>query len=80
MAIYKSALCPTSSTAALAFSSEPTSSHSGLRIIIIIDNNNNNFLANRVYGNDFAQHIPLRKPRRSQNKLKPIPDYHYHPD
>ena len=22
-------------------------------------------------------HIPLRKPRRSQNKLKPIPDYMY---
>ena len=34
------------------------------------------FLANRVCGNDFTQHIPLRKPRRSQNKLKPIPDYH----
>ena len=30
------------------------------------------FLANSVCGNDFAQHIPLRKPRRSQNKLKPI--------
>ena len=30
------------------------------------------FLANRVCGNDFTQHIPLRKPRRSQNKLKPI--------
>ena len=29
-----------------------------------------------VCGNDFTQHIPLRKPRRSQNKLKPIPDYH----
>ena len=33
-------------------------------------------LANRVCGNDFTQHILLRKPRRSQNKLKPIPDYH----
>ena len=33
------------------------------------------FLANRVCGNDFTQHIPLRKPRRSQNKPKPIPDY-----
>ena len=40
------------------------------------NNTYNNFLANRVCGNDFTQHIPLRKPRRSQNKLKPIPDYH----
>ena len=30
------------------------------------------FLANRVCGNDFTQDIPPRKPRRSQNKLKPI--------
>ena len=30
------------------------------------------FLANGVCGNDFTQHIhiPLRKPRRSHNKLK----------
>ena len=34
--------------------------------------------SNRVCGNDFTQHIPLRKPTRSQNKLKPIPDYHWY--
>ena len=33
-------------------------------------------LANNICGNDFTQHIPLHKPRRSRNKPKPIPDYH----
>ena len=33
-------------------------------------------ISNSVCGNDFGQHIPLRKPRRSQNEPKPIPDYH----
>ena len=35
------------------------------RILIIT----NNFLANRVCGNDFAQHIPLRKPNTNNSKL-----------
>ena len=44
----------------------------------MLNNSNSDYLdlANRVCGNDFTQHIPLRKPRHSQNKLKPIPDYH----
>ena len=32
--------------------------------------------SNRVCDNDFTQHMPLRESRHSQNKLKPIPDYH----